>query len=155
MSDLTFRPATREDVAYLAPRLRAWDVRELRGALGAVPVEEALEQSVAISSWSQVALDDGEPVWIVGCGTAVREYGSPWLLGTEAYARRRKAFLFHTRRFAEQMASEHAVLANYVAADNRRSQTWLKWLGFDVRPERVRLQPGGIPFNLFVRFSNV
>jgi hypothetical protein len=151
------RPAVLEDAALYAPFLRRVDLEELQGALG-VDAQVGLEQSIRVSKWTDVILDDdGTPLYLNGLSVWPDGTGCPWLMATDHLLRRmsRRDFLTRTAQTAERMAADTPTLANYVAAHNTTAKRWLMWLGFTILPDAVQMRPGGIPFNLFFRNTHV
>lgn len=150
------RPPTAADLEHLAQHLRAQDRAELDAA-GWSDHRQALEESVARSRWTLVALIDGEPACVFGCaeyGTLLAPSGVPWLLGTEAVARHRRVLQRWAPRYIEAMLQEYPRLFNAVHADNTVAVRWLKRLGFTLHPARPA-PPTGAPFHVFEMIRDV
>ena len=132
--EIVVAPTTAEHVARL--ELRPADAAEV-AAFG-LTRDEALQDSVARSIWSETWLVDGVPAAIVGLGRSalIGGHGVPWMLTGPACDRHRKRFLIESRRQVERMHREAAPLINYVHAEHRRAIRWLEWLGFTLEPAR-------------------
>lgn len=143
------RPATPDDAALFAPRLRESDRREIVGLMGE-EIEQGLRRSIAESEWAVVASIGGEPVYVSGKSMFPTGAGCPWLVGTDLIAQHRREFLRTTRLLTARMVSESPLLINLVAAENETSIRWLRWLGFDVRDDNpIVVREGGLPFFIF------
>lgn len=152
MADVTIRPATLEDAADLAPRLRAADRAEVWASHRATPIQ-ALETSVRLScsdAWAGLA--DGALVclWGVVPLSLVSRIGSPWLLASDDLERHQVAFLRRCRGMVDQMQAPYRLLTNHVDARNRLSIRWLRWMGFEIAPV-APWGPDGLPFHRFER----
>lgn len=151
------RRLTFEDIAFLAPRLRTFDVIEC-AAFGVGP-RIGLLVSAMQSPEPKAIVIDGLPVAAFGVNPVVPgEVGCPWLLATEdfygALTARRKdratiQFLRANLREIDAWQKEYTVLTNVVHAANIPAQNWLRWLGFRFFPKERQI--GGHPFIEFIR----
>lgn len=130
--DITLRPATVGDAAYIGHHLRASDLHEMK-CLTDLPPAEIVVSSRGYSNWCRVFEIDGLPAVIFGVTPSSRPtWGIPWLLATEAA-------MPHARRLARQchgqvseMQAAYPNLHNQVHRDNLTSIEWLQWLGFTI-----------------------
>lgn len=146
---LEYRRATPDDALYLSTRLRECDVIELQLSHGNPP--EAVISSLDNSPESIVALDEGVPVAIGGCGESTG-MGVPWLLAAPGIYRHRKSLIKDVRPHIERWASKYPVLFNYVHSENTTSIAWLKHLGFTLGTI-TPVGASGAPFYPFYRFQ--
>lgn len=131
-----FVQATPERLEHLALHLRDQDRAELAAA-GWDDARVALTESVAKSRWTLVALVDGEPAAVFGCGeigSMLAPDGVPWMLGTNAVARHARVLQRYARAYIAAMLAEYPRLVNAVHAGNAVSLRWLRRLGFNVHP---------------------
>lgn len=147
---ITFREAVPDDAALMAPLLRAPDRMEAERMGGAV--EPQIRDGIERSRLAVLFLADDAPLCLMGI---VEPYvlrpdvGSPWLLGTPALDRHKKAFLRDTRRWLDEIREPYSLLFNYVDAEYTGAIRWLRWLGFAVHaPVRI-----GVQHKLFCRFE--
>lgn len=143
------------DELNLAQTMRKADIIEVRRSHGLGPLE-ALEYSVQHSDECySMFLPDGTIIGMYGCG-GVDILGVPWMLGTDHLLKVAKPFLLRCHQFVDRWNERYPILFNYVDAENKTAQRWLRFLGFTF----IRLVPDhGIektPFYEFVRIkSNV
>lgn len=146
MPDIQVRPATREDVAYIADHLRAADHAELIAA-GYEDPAQAVRDAFDHTDWLHVAVVDGFPAVIWGVSKTDEEgIGSPWMLATDAILAIRAEFLAGCRGEVDRMRAGYRLLFNQVHKDNDVSIRWLSRLGFKIDPT-----PTG-PGNQFLNF---
>lgn len=128
------RPASLADVHYLAPRLRAADVQEIKASHGLDPLS-ALLASCEVSDQCSVFVDVfGNPCALFGTApTPDLRSASVWLLGTDEISGPTTArdFLRLTRGELDRLhaGGRYRVLYNYVDERNEASIRWLKWAG--------------------------
>jgi hypothetical protein len=129
---ITFRPATLEDAQHIGANLRAADLKEL-GMLSPLEPVEALEQSLNVSSWCEVAVLDGEPASIFGVSRSHLDgWGVPWMLATDKFTHVGRKTLTKHRGYVDRMQAEFGKLHNIVHAENHTAINWLRWLGFSI-----------------------
>lgn len=141
---------------YLAEHLRPQDRAELR-ALGYTDTYGTLRESVEKSVWSAVALVDASPICVFGCaeiGSLSAPIGVPWLLGTAAIHRHRRALHRYAPRYIAALLRRYGHLMNTVYAENTVAINWLKRLGFVVRDPRP-VPPHGALFHVFEMHRHV
>ena len=143
------RQAVIEDATLIGDRLRDADRVEIQRAVGEpyAGLRDAIERSALCG----VFLDDNEPLCIMGLIIPVilaPDIASPWLIGTKALGRHRKAFMRETRRWVREWRKEYSLMTNFVDAEYTGAIRWLRWLGFDIfEPEPFG--PQGAPFCRF------
>jgi hypothetical protein len=128
-------------VDRIAANMRADDRREVWASDRRTP-GEALRLSLGMSQMAWTCLVRGEPAFMWGVsrpGSILSVTGVPWLLGTDEIVDVRREFLRQSRGFVDLMQAPFERLENYVHADNRLSRRWLKWCGFTLDPEAVRM----------------
>lgn len=151
MAEAVIRPASPDDVADLAPRLRAADRAEVWASHRATPFE-ALDCSVRWSDDARAGLVDGVVMclWGVVPLSLIGRVGSPWMLASDDLERHPRLFLRRCRDVVAEMQAPYRLLTNHVDARNRLSIRWLRWLGFEIGPA----EPWGfdrLPFHRFER----
>lgn len=138
------------DLVYLAEHLREQDVAELRAA-GHDDIHAALVKSVDVSLETFVAVAEGVPVAIFGCGehgSLLTRDGVPWLLGTQEIVKHRRVLQRWARGYITELLERYPRLCNAVHAENLISVRWLKALGFRLHPP-VAVPPHGALFQFF------
>lgn len=128
------RRASPEDAAFLAPRLRAEDRREVLAATGQTP-EDLLPGSLADALAALcVVSDEGEPFGIFGVHPVpgMPLVGAVWLLATPALERHTLPFLRQCRRWTEALHTVRPVLVNFADARNTVHVRWIEWCGFSL-----------------------
>ncbi|MBX9946067.1 MAG: hypothetical protein K2Y40_18475 [Reyranella sp.] len=146
----TIRFAASDDVADLAPRLRAADVEEIRAGSGLGPAE-ALRRSFEFSThvWAVRGQGDGPiALWGVGPLSLVEGKGAPWLLASDAFEVLGTDVARLSRPLLAGMRDLYPHLENHVDARNTRAARWLSWLGFTIEPAA----PWGVEGRPFHRF---
>jgi hypothetical protein len=142
-----YRPGDELD---LVPRLRDADLREIKAATDASPLDvlrEGAEQSVPsctiIGNYDTVA----------GMFGATRE-GRVWLLGSEELVTSplNRQFLRECRRWCDKLHDLYPLLWNVIDERNEVHIRWLKWMGFTFINKKP-YGPHGLPFLEFVRIK--
>jgi hypothetical protein len=143
-------PAARAHIPVLAAAMREWDVMECK-AVGHTP-EAALRDGLSRSLWALTAIEDGEPVAMLGVSprSMIEGTGTPWMLGTERIYSGARDLLRWGPGIISEMEWSFPVLSNMVAAGNDRAIRFLRHWGWRISSKRVCV--GGIDF---VEFSNV
>lgn len=137
------------DVEHVAAHMRRADVAEVQAA-GHEPLA-ALRESVARSAQAWTATVGGDPAAIFGVaplGSALDPRGAPWLLGTDAVPRSRRALAVLTPRYIRAMLGEYPHLINLVHAPNTVAVEWLRHVGFTLG-QTVSHPATGEPFIVF------
>lgn len=142
---ITYRPATPEDAAELAPKLRQSDIAEM--ALTWVGSPEArLTESVRASVESWALLIDGQTEALFGL-VRYPMANVPWMRCSAAVAGHTRELLSHARAWLDSVRAVDVPLANTVASNNAEAMTMLEHLGFvigDVVPDQG--PPGSFRF---------
>lgn len=146
------RPATHEDVLWLAPKLRKADVQEIEAASGQTPLA-ALSWSLLASSecWAGEGRD-GELIALFGAApTQEPDVGLVWLLGSESISTKNAVrFLRESRLWLDRLHQSYPILYNFVDARNTVHIHWLRWLGCTFIARHEHYGVGGLPFYEFV-----
>lgn len=143
--------ATEEHALALAPTMRPEDAAEVLASGGYSP-EEALVESLKVSSEAYTLLLDGKPavMWgVVAMPTRTilePPTGVVWLLGGEAIRRRKRLFLRLSRVGVSLLLERYALLVNAVDARYVGALRWVRWLGFKVG-EAEPFGEAGLPFH--------
>lgn len=145
-----FRPATVQDVVYIARNLHDHDKAELKALHGDdVSFEAILLHALQLSPDAEVGEVEGCPPMLVrgcaDCGT----FGAVWMLRTPATRRYARAYLAEGRSYVASLLTRFPIILNYVDARNTDSIRWLKHLGFTFAPP----VPVGASDALFIPFS--
>jgi len=126
------RPATLEDVLYLAPRLRQADKDEIQAVTGAHPAL-VLPQCFKLTrtAWTCTGMS-GEPVGLIGIQDVegIPELGWVWALFTDVLEKYPFTFLRLSRQYHDIMHLHHPVVTNHVDERNIVHIRWLRWMGF-------------------------
>lgn len=126
---------------WLAPRLRAADVREIE-VLGGTPYE-ALYTSYRTSTEAWTAREHGVIGAMFGVrGDALGRIGIIWALGTDRLSANPVRLIKEVGGHVERWGREYRVLTNVVHEENEASMKLLRHLGFSFEPER----PGVLRF---------
>lgn len=149
------RPVAPGDVEHIAAHMRAADVAEVRAA-GHEPAD-ALRGSLARSAMAWTATVGGVPAALFGVaplGSVLDPRAAPWLLGTDAVPRSRRALAVLTPRYIREMLGAFPHLINLVHAPNTVAVAWLQRVGFSLGPT-IAHPATGEPFILFEMRRNV
>lgn len=151
-----FPLATHAHVAFLAPRLRDADLRELAAVRGRPDARAALLDGLNSPDPTYTALVDGEPVCMFGTApSAFPEAGQVWLLGTDRLRQLSSIFLRQSRPWVSRLHARYPVLANCCDKRNDVHIRWLRWCGFTFIREHATFGVARVPFLEFVRISHV
>jgi hypothetical protein len=113
--------------------------------------EEALKQSLFLCKYNRVVLLNDKVVCIFGIGH-IGEVGIPWMLASDHLRDIRKTFLRECKGYLEEMSQGCSYLYNVAWARNETHITWLKWLGFDIRPAKP-MGPDGELYHEFFKVN--
>ena len=129
-------PALPEHIPAIAADMREADRREVWASHRHTP-EEALTYALKRSELAWTCTISGTPAFMWGVarqGSMISVTGAPWLLGTnlffEAQRKLHREFLRQCPDYVNRMMERFPHLENFVHAENRLSQRWLKWCGF-------------------------
>ena len=137
------------DIEHIAEHMRAADAAEVRAA-GHEPLG-ALRESAARSAMTWCAEVNGQPAALFGVaplGSVLDPRGAPWLLGTDAVPRSRRALAVLTPRYIHEMLDAFPHLINVVHTPNTVAVAWLEHVGFRFGAT-VEHPATGEPFTLF------
>jgi hypothetical protein len=127
------RPATPEDVIFVAENLRQADRIETETASGKPAVTSLLEALINSSeTYAAVLSGDSTPFMLFGVSPdPVRpEYGVVWLLATDRVKAAPLMVVQGAAEWLNKWAQKYRVLHNLVDTRNRLHLRWLKLLGF-------------------------
>ncbi|MGP1254928.1 MAG: hypothetical protein ACTS10_10975 [Kiloniellales bacterium] len=135
MDSYIVEPASIEDAAELAPRLRTADRREVMASHGHRALA-ALQSSLERSDEAWAVRRDGELLSVFGVVRValLGGVGSPWLLGSRSLVHHKRALLVLGREHVQGWRRNYDHLENWVDAGNALSIRWLRWLGFTLDP---------------------
>ena len=126
------RPATVDDAASVAARLRDEDRDEVLALCGIDPilvlpayVEEGREVYVA----GLTSSDRAEIIWGVDPIYGVDRAAVIWLLSTPIMYEHPQLFVPESKRIWDDFHKRFDLLTNFADARNIRHHQWLKWLG--------------------------
>ncbi|HIE1652410.1 TPA: hypothetical protein ACXJGC_003684 [Burkholderia cenocepacia] len=142
---ITYRPATPEDAAALAPKLRQSDIAEMALTWAGSP-EARLAESVRVSAEAWALLIDGEIEALFGL-VRYPLANVPWMRCSAAIAGHTRELLTHARAWLGSVRAADVPLANTVASNNAEAMAMLEHLGFiigDVVPDQG--PPGSFRF---------
>lgn len=129
---ITYRAPTPAALDWIADRLCADDLAELKASCGKPP-RDVLRESVECSEEATVAWWDDRPQAVFGVAEWQPDptIGVAWLLGTDAVRTNPREFLRGSREWIAQWAERYRALFNLVSLHHVRAQRWLMWLGFE------------------------
>ena len=140
MSKLAANPiyeaVTELHIQKLYKNIRRLDHQEVTAASG--DVLATIYKSVAMSEQSYAVSVGDELLYIIGIvrPTMLGGIGIPWLLGTNAIKRNKKAFLRSSYALLKQTKQRYTRLENHVDARNTDSIKWLIFMGFELEDAR-------------------
>jgi hypothetical protein len=149
------RPATLDDVSFVATRMRVEDAAECHAG-GMSPLDAltlSYETSLVVYALLEPVLQ--VPGAILGvCPGVYPKWGAIWLLGTDAIRKYRTTFLRNSKPALAHLYEETQkdVLYNYTFCENTVHHAWLRWLGFTFL-RKINLPPHGQPFYEFVKIK--
>ena len=150
------RPASSEDVAYIAANMRSADIAEVQAATGREP-EEALLDGLVASRCPLTFAPQGIPAAIFGvCQDPRNTYiGAPWLLATDEFPKHLRQIATFGPALLCALSWDFDYLQNYVDARNTIHIAWIKRLGFNLTRTVPEFGAEKRPFIHFERFTNV
>lgn len=148
MKRVEIKPASKEEVLFVADRLREADRQEV-AAMGVTP-REGLLFSWQLSDYAWTGFIDGEPSMIFGCGKALNApVAEVWALGTDRCTSSPREMLLYGRECVRMILDLYPDLQNYCDARYTKAHKWLRKLGFQVsEPE-----PRGVNGEKFCRIT--
>jgi hypothetical protein len=147
---VTYKPVSWRDVIELSDNIRSADKREINATVK-WPIEKAITHSVSISSRSASVFIDDELVCIMGVGpkSILGGVGCPWLIGTNALTKHKRALISESKRLLPEVMGEFSKLENHVHSENKQAIRYLKHLGFTIHDP----EPYGCNGELFHKFE--
>ena len=144
MTEVSFAPATEDEIRFVSERLREADRAEVL-ALGMRP-EAGLRLSAAGADYVWCGRINGIPSMIFGCSrNLLSERGEVWALGTDNCTSHPREMLVYGRSVLRMMLDIFPVLENYCDARYEKSLRWLRRIGFTIgEPESFGVN--GVPF---------
>jgi hypothetical protein len=127
---ITYRRATLEDAAALAPKLRFSDLAEMALVWDGTP-EARLAESIRVSDEAWAALLHGEVVALFGLVRFPAAH-SPWMRCTAEVEKHPRALLEGARAWLDSVRDASVPLINAVASDNQPAINLLQKLRFTV-----------------------
>lgn len=120
------------DFMHVAENMREADKIEVFELNASTPMQ-ALTQSANTSDITCVVRLNGEPVVILGVGSLslATKRGIPWLLGTDEVYRNAPLFMHMTKKIFPVISRNYSYLTNVIHEDNKQSERWLKFMGFE------------------------
>lgn len=152
-----FREYRKEDFwTVINLDLREIDKLECRASVGREP-KEVLRLSIAASTAGLWVIEvDGKVEGVFGLAPIADKVVAPWLLMTEKVHTVKVQFLRTARALIGIWMQKNNALMNYVAADNKQTIRWLKWIGFtiiDTQP--ITLHDPNVEFYPFYKVKGV
>ena len=148
--DVEIREVTDDDQRALLNGMRDADRAEIE-ATTPLSLEDAIRQTVSLSTDSRVGLIDGKVAALWGAApiSLANAHGAPWMLSTTVIEKHPFVFLRRCKAQFRQVQGPYQLLENHVDVRNRVAIHWLKWLGFEFDEPT----PWGWKGLLFYRFS--
>ena len=139
---IIFRPARREEVLEIAPRLRPEDVREVRTLTGRLP-EEVLMRDFGrrgCEYYTGRAAPDAPPCVIFGVRPDLvwTSAGVVWLLATPEAGASARAIMRESRAWLDAWAERFSLLHNIVDLRNIKHVRWIELMDFKLGPTTLR-----------------
>lgn len=149
MAVYEIRPATDEDMVFIAEHARQADIDELWAADRITPLE-TMRKGARVGE-AFLGLVDGCPVCVFGVApiSFLTGTGIPWMVGTTLLDKHAAGFVKGSRFAIRQILRKWGKLYNMVDARNTRAIRWLKWLGFQIYPS-VPYGHLDLPFHPFL-----
>ena len=149
LDGVIIRTANLNDVEMLHSRLRKSDVDELWVGQRLHP-KTALLQSMKESDTALTIEINGIPEAMFGvCSeNIITNEAIIWFLSSEEMFKHKTKFLRNNRKMIDLFLEQYSALYNFVDARNRKSLSWLKWLGATIE----QAEPYGydqMPFHYF------
>lgn len=148
-----YRPATRRDAEFLAPRLRDADALEVCDQYGTDDVAAILRACVDVERGAVAIEVDGVVAGLIGVQRTApgrpelpQPSGCVWLVGSSALTASRVAFARESRATLRRMTAGLASVWNVVDPRYSAALTWLDWLGFQRTGRVVRAARGGTEY---------
>lgn len=147
-SVIAFRKAMNTDCIALFPKLRERDCTELALSSG-VSTAAILVQSVELSEDAWLATGaDGAPLGLFDVAPH-GDLGVVWMVATPEVANHAVELVLQGRAWIKSILPRYSRLFNFVHAENVRSISWLRSLGFTIGELVPEFGAGKAPFYLF------
>lgn len=149
---LTIRLSTPEDVEFLAPRLRAADIDEMKAHSGTDPYT-ALSEGLRLSEPCLTAANEqDEAVIMFGVSTVEeRLLGCAWMLSSDEIYKHRVSFLRQSRGVLDAFNDRWPCLWNVCDERNTAHIMWMKALNYTFLRRIPNFGVEGRTFLEFVR----
>lgn len=157
MSIPAIRPATQDDLEYVAHHMREADRMEVAARSGRTPIESLRMGYERSTPHAYAGVDPNDlPMCIFGVVSDPNNLaGAVWLLGTDEIVKQRYRFLRESRGFLSELLERWPLLHNLCDQRNRVHIRWLQWMGFEFHSV-VHVGEENLPFYYFSkRNSNV
>lgn len=129
---MTISPVTAEDVEFIASRLRAADIAELKAASETTSPLETIQRALIHSDESFVYCNGDTPIAIGGVVHRTElDGGAPWLLGTEEIFKHPRTLLKASTKKINEWLSKYKFLTIAVHVENKQSIQFIEHLGFN------------------------
>ena len=120
------------DAREVAQNMRREDREEL-WALGRSLPEDAVTQSIEMSTEAYVVFSAQTPIAVMGANTpALGDVSVPWLLGTRGVDAHASEYMRLGRKFTAHLLEKSALLENLALSTNRRTLVFLSRMGFAI-----------------------
>lgn len=127
------RPATAEDLQYVAHNLREEDRAEVVAATGLDPrllLPHAAGEGREVLAAGLQHNDRAEIIFGVDPMPELPSVGVIWLLSTPAIYDHPVEFVVRTRELLDKFHERYELLTNFIDERNERHVKWLRWMGF-------------------------
>jgi hypothetical protein len=148
------RPASADDVEWLAPRLREADLQEIAAGTGE-PALSVLTRGLTTSRPCLVGCVNDDPIVIFGVAPNSDNSGSIWMLATDAIVTHRRAYLSMCSSWLNTLNGLYPTLLCLADARNTVHHRLIKWAGFRYHGKIESHGVAQLPFLLFTRQLNV
>lgn len=134
------RRPTMEDIEFLICNIRKEDDAEVR-AMSDLSVRDVLEDTPELEKNSYVWEKEGKIIAMFGVNPIPDKegVGVVWLLGTTFFDKFYVAFIQECKAVFRQIIQGYDYIFNYVHVKNTKSVRWLKWLGFSLSEEKIKI----------------
>ena len=129
---MTVNPVTAEDVEFIASRLRAADLAELKAASESTTPLETIQRALIHSDEAFVYCNGDTPVAIGGVVHRTEIDGAaPWLLGTEDIFKHPKTLITASTKKVNEWLAKYKFLTIAVHVENEHSIQFIEHLKFN------------------------
>ena len=131
MVDVFVRMAKPKDCLIIARAMRKCDVAEVMASAGLNPHDAVRSSFDGSDTCAVFCTPKGIPFAMYGVGSQDIGDGTRalWMLATDQIDANQVAFLRLSKEIIGELVAKYGKMSNFVHAQNKVTQKWLKWLG--------------------------